>query len=434
VTPTTDDDGQGWVRTEWVEALEAHGWTRLPDDEERPEDRAALHKAQAFDRLGRALGEALPMLPADERRILGRAVAEVSRERAKAGKPPLTADPLAIITAALDEEATRPRLVPGDAFAFDRPPTPPARWGNEDLVIWREQGPLWIVGPTGIGKSTMALRLALALIGVGDGGLLGYPVTPVDGLVVYLAADRPAQLADNLARMVGPADRTALHERLAVHKGPLPWDLARQPDRLAEWLAEIGARAFLVDSLKDVATDLATDETGGRVNRAFQLVTAAGIDLAVCHHQRKAGREGAKPKTLDDVYGSSLLVNGADSVLRLWGTPGDPVVELAHLKAPTWAELSPMLVNIGVDGTVAVHEGTDLLGWLRGFPQGVEVAEAARFLYGSTDKAPKERTRRALEGLTSRGYLHKQEGTRGGEGGGQAARYLPTTTEEPLDL
>ena len=52
------------------------------------------------------------------------------------------------------------------------------------------------------------------------------------------------------------------------------------------------------------------------------------------HHERKAANGGKRVHTLDDVYGSTWLTSGLGSVFVLDGEPGDPTVELRHLKQP----------------------------------------------------------------------------------------------------
>ena len=136
-----------------------------------------------------------------------------------------------------------------------------------------------------------------------------------------------------MTRRFSDQHREVLRDRLTVHRGPLPTDLAKVPDQLVTLARKAGADVVVVDSLKDACAKLTDDESGSMVNRAIQYANAADLDVLVLHHQRK-GQAGAKPTTLADVYGSTWLTAGAGSVVLLWGEAGSETVELTHLKQP----------------------------------------------------------------------------------------------------
>ena len=56
------------------------------------------------------------------------------------------------------------------------PDTVPALWGDGTEVLWAEDESLMIAGPMGLGKTTLAVLLMHAQLGVGDGTVLGLPV------------------------------------------------------------------------------------------------------------------------------------------------------------------------------------------------------------------------------------------------------------------
>jgi hypothetical protein len=379
------------------------------------EARATARKVEALHRLGTDLRNAQGVLPADDAGVLARALRDVNRARVERGDPALTADLLDLLGWALDHEPDRGRLVPGGTFALDQPTTVPSLWGQGDEVLWSQGEPLFVVGPIGIGKSTVALRLVLARVGVGPTNLLGFPVVRDPRPTLYVAADRPRQVARNLHRMVHDSDRPDLDARVLVWPGPLGYDLAAQPTRLAEQCRDLGVGCVVLDSLKDVALNLADGDAGGRVNLALQSVIAEGVDVVVQHHVTKHGPDGRPPKELADVYGSTFITAGAGSVVLLWGRPGDPVFKLLHLKAPM-APVGPMDVELTLDGQVVVHEGRDLLGLLEQSPKGMTVTDVARLLYEvqDPDRPTVEKARRSLERLVARGVVHKTPGRRGG--------------------
>jgi AAA domain-containing protein len=247
------------------------------------------------------------------------------------------------------DAAERPRSpvarepVSGGAFALDVPDDVPAVWGEGDQVLMAAGEPLLVCAPPGVGKTTLIGQFALARAGVLEPTLLGLPIEPDDRPVLYIAADRPAQIARSMRRMVDEQHRAQLDARLKVWRGPLPFNVVDDPARLAEWLAILGVGTVVVDSLKDIAVGLSEDAIGAAVNQSLQHVVACEIEVVALHHQRK-GQDGRKPRRLEDVYGSTWLTAGAGSVVLLWGEAGDPYVELVHLKQPA-SEVGPLTIH-----------------------------------------------------------------------------------------
>jgi len=321
---------------------------------------------------------------------------------------------------------THDRAVDGATFALDAPAIPPALWGAEYDIVWAEGEALMIVGPQGVGKTTVAGRLILHRIGLAEGELLGMPVAVGGGRVLYLACDRPSQVRRSLRRMVTEADREVLAERLTVWQGPPPADFAREPGLLTELCRRYGADTVVIDSLKDVVAELSKDESGSGYNRARQLALAQGIQVVELHHQRKPADGNKRPRSINEVYGSIWLTAGAGSVILLWGDPGDPIVDLHHLKQPV-DEVGPLKILHDADtGQVSVSRGVDLLGLVRtladqaaaaGLDAGQPAATVARHLY-SLDHAPEpkeiERARRALDRLEAKWLLVRKDGIPGG--------------------
>jgi hypothetical protein len=294
----------------------------------------------------------------------------------------------------------------GDKFILDSPAGVPAVWGADSDVLWAEGEPLMVVAGDGAGKTTLAGQLALARIGIG-GELLGLPITEGRG-VLYVAADRPRQIQRSFRRMVDEGDRKTLHDRLAFWKGPLPFDVACEPERLLEFVQNFaGVDTLIVDSLKDVAMRLTEDETGAAVNHAIQCVIAADIEVVVLHHQRKQTGD-RKAREIADVYGSRWLTAGMGSVVALWGNPGDAIVELRHLKQPADPVGPLALIHDHDAGTTAIHDPVDLLTFVRDAgTNGRTVRDVAEALEptAEVDRNTVERARRRLTKLASGGLL-----------------------------
>lgn len=299
-------------------------------------------------------------------------------------------------------------------------------WGKDDQVLWAQGESLIIVGGQGAGKSTIAQQLVLHAIGLRDGELLGLPVAPAQR-VLYLAMDRPRQIARSFRRMVTGDDEATLADRLQVWPGPPPVDLARNTELLTLMAHQADASVVVIDSLKDAAVKLSDDEVGGAVNRAVQHCLQAGVEVLVLHHHRKQGN-GIAPgvKSIDDIYGSTWITSGAGSVIGLTGQPGGAFVDLAHIKQPA-LELGPWLLYHDHDrGVTTVEQGFDMFKYLAGQPRPVTVAEAARAMSGVYDigRSEREKARRVLDGMASKGVVVKLgDGERGGGSDRAEATY-----------
>lgn len=297
-----------------------------------------------------------------------------------------------------------------DWFANDEAEEAPL-WGRGREVVWSPGESLMIVAPTGVGKTTLAGVVTEALLGFRD-EVLGYPVRPAKGPILYLAMDRPRQVRRALARRFGKVDPAKLRGRLMVQCGPLMDDLLANPGMLLEIALAVGASVIIVDSVKDVALRLSEDGTGGAYNRARQLVLANGIEMIELHHQKKTGSAGGAPDSINDVYGSTWIGAGAGSVVLLWGAPGDAVVEFRHLKSPS-GEIPKFRALIDNDsGDVTVYEQTDPLrelvrvGSLTATALALLVCECDRPLANEIEKA-----RRALRRLVEDGLATVEEAT-----------------------
>ncbi len=316
-------------------------------------------------------------------------------------------------------------LVGGGSFVLDIPDTIPAVWGRGDDVLWAEGEALMICGPSGVGKTTITGQLLRALLGLAD-KVLGWEVRPAKR-VLYLAMDRPAQIRRALGRVFSAAERPVLDERVVFWKGPPPYDVAARPETLLEMARAADADVVIVDSLKDAAIGLSEDAVGAGYNRARQAVLADDRQILELHHVVKRGNNGASPNTLGDVYGSAHLVNGAGSVVMLWGEAGDPVVELKHLKQPM-NDVGPLKVlHNAPSGTSSVFEGTDLLELARKCQTGgVTAADAAALIFekDAPTKNEIEKARRRLLDLEKKKLLVQQGGGRGGAPGSNVARWF----------
>jgi len=316
------------------------------------------------------------------------------------------------------------RLRRGGSFLLDGPTTPAALWGRDGQVLWARDESIILCGPAGVGKTTLEGQLIMGRLGLRT-EVLGYPIEPGSGKVLLLACDRPAQIRRALARLVTEADRQVLDDRLVVWPGPPPKDLAAMPELLVHMARAAGADSVFLDSLKDVALGLSDDAVGAGLNRALQACVAESIQVSGLHHQRK-GVGGARPKTLEDLYGSTWIAAGAGSVVLLWGQAGDPIVELVHLKQPA-EEVGPLKIEHDHHaGTSTVTGGFDTLRYLTLRPGGATTINVARAMFEKTDPTDAEqaKARRQLERLVLEGLATTLGGGVSGGTGGTSGKVF----------
>ena len=322
-------------------------------------------------------------------------------------------------------EVQHDRYKAGDTFVLDDPAQIAPIWGAGDKVLWAAGEPFVLCGPTGTGKTTITQQLLAGRLGIID-QVLGLPVAPSEDPVLYLAMDRPSQIRRAMRRVFGEEHRDVLRDRLIVWEGPLAVDMGRLPEVLLETAQKVQARTVFADSLKDMVLKLSDDESAGAYNRGLQWVVAAGIDVQINHHQRK-GQGGTRPKTLEDVYGSTWITAGAGSVVLLWGAAGDPLVDLVHLKQPA-VEVGPLRVEHDhFTGRSSVFRGAvDPLVMLQNAPNGLTSLDLARVMVESDKPSDnvRKKAQRQLDRLVRDSLARREDGRRGGSQGSEPARYF----------
>jgi hypothetical protein len=313
--------------------------------------------------------------------------------------------------------------VDGAAFILDQPKNVPAVWGDGKSVLWPEGEGFMIAGGQGLGKTTLAGLLLRGLLGLEE-TVLGLPVNGSGELILYLAMDRPRQIARSLARQFTEAERALLAARVLIRPGPPVADLAQRPEILAKMAEDLGAGIIFVDSIKDAAVGLSNDEVGAGYNRARQHVLNAGRQICDLHHVTKTSADG-----INDIYGSTWLTSGCGGVVLLTGSPGDPIVGFRHVK-PAMDEVGPYrLAHDAARGRVDIDSEVDLVELAtESLPDGLTAKGAARALNG-TDTVPTrgeiEKARRRLDALATEGRLVCMAATEGPAGRGKAAAWFP---------
>lgn len=333
----------------------------------------------------------------------------------------------------------RNRYIPGGTFIHDQPEGIPARWGTDDRVLWAEGEALIIVGGPGVGKSTLTANILHGLLT--NTPVLDLPLKPANR-ILYLALDRPRQIARNLRRLLHTIPRDTLDQHLTIRAEPITTDLETNQTALLELAQECDADILIIDSLKDLITDPADVKQGGAWNRAMQHCVANQIDVLALHHNRKKTSSDSQPKTLSEVYGSAWITAGAGSVILLAGDAGDALIELRHLKQPS-EEIGPIKIEHHHNGQMTIDSGTvDILKALRQRPGGMTAQDLAKLQTGKNDPKPNEvkKAKRHLENLVARNHARKEKAAQRDDLGRQAPdRYYadnsiqigPETSDAP---
>lgn len=325
------------------------------------------------------------------------------------------------------------RLKLGGEFILDIPDNIPSIWGSGDHVLWASGEALTLCGPAGVGKTTLCGQVVRArLVG---GSVLGLPVQPAASRVLYLAMDRPRQIARALRRTLGDLPREILDEKLIVWPGPPVADVAAHPSTLLALVELARADTVIVDSIKDAAVGLSSDEVGAGYNRARQMCIAAGIEVLEQHHMVKKGDNGSAPTSLSDLYGSVWIGAGSGSVVLLHGAAGDPIVSMTHLKTPA-DEVGPWrLRHDHAAGITDIFHSTDIVAMAKAAGSSGLTAKAVACSITEKEnpnQAAVEKARRQLDRLVDSGHLTRSGSSAGGGHKGASAVVWWFVTDDPI--
>lgn len=305
---------------------------------------------------------------------------------------------------------TTDKLVDGLSFlAVDEPDEPPL-WGHEDTAaLWSSGESLFIFGPPGAGKSTLAHLVVFGRLGLVP-DVLGFPVRDDGRKVLYLAMDRPKQIMRAMRRLARPAHADTLRDRLIVHNGPLDFSVpgGKHRDALRDMALRLGVGTIVVDSLKDVVPNASDEDAAGAYNLARQSALAAGVEWIELHHNRKANGTNKEPNQLEDVYGSRWLTAGAGSVLSLWqDEPGSPIVALRHIRASGEKWRDTTLILDADAGTLATESEETLEEFIDRHAKGFTVAQAVSAMHkgAKASRGQAQAVRNKLKRMEKRGLL-----------------------------
>lgn len=303
--------------------------------------------------------------------------------------------------------------IDGASWIFDPNDKAVELWGQGDDILWAQGESLVLAGGQGLGKSTLAGQLIRAQLGLRD-SVLGLPVLPADKPILVLGMDRPEQLRRSMRRQFSEEERDAIAGRLLIRPGPPVADMALDPTLLKRMAEAAGAGVVYIDSLKDAAVGLSTDETGSMYNRARQAALATGVNLCEIHHLKKTGPDSFGGG-VSDVYGSTWITSGAGSVITLSGEPGDLEVRFRHVKSPA-NEVGPWKIHLDPDkGEFSVRQIDLLVSVRNAGHEGLTAEGAAMDIYECRrpTTSEKKKAERKLNALVTKGLLTRIDGAHG---------------------
>lgn len=321
--------------------------------------------------------------------------------------PPVDAEPPAVTGP--NPFGEYPPVDAGD-WLFKTDDTVVELWGAGDEIIWAEGEAFLLAGGQGLGKSTLAGQLVRGQLGF-QSEVLGLPVARVEKPILYLAMDRPRQLRRSMRRQFSEEEMRQAKGRLLVRPGPPINDMAVDPSLLARMAEAVGAGVVYVDSLKDAAVGLSTDEVGALYNRARQSLLATGANICELHHIKKPNADAGSTGGVGEVYGSTWITSGAGSVVTLSGEPGDLEVKFRHVKSPA-NEVGPWKIHLDPDqGSFSVRKIDLLVSVRNAGHNGLDCEDAAREIYDCKrpSNSEKKKAERKLDAMVARGVLRRIE-------------------------
>lgn len=233
------------------------------------------------------------------------------------------------------------RAFPAGDWALEEQTSSRAVIGSGQRILWAKGETFFIVGDTGHGKSTVTQNTTRANIGLIP-DILGFEAISFQS-ILYIAADRPAQIKASLKRMVTDANRQTWNDRVVVHEGPPGFCLNDDPFKFLPFIRELAEKmerfpfdCVICDSLKDMVSQMDENTDGIHINQALQSVCQQDIQVLVDIHPRKmgSGRDKERNPVLDDVGGNKNITAGAGSVMFI-GAPDNGSHPLYHLKSPS---------------------------------------------------------------------------------------------------
>jgi hypothetical protein len=279
--------------------------------------------------------------------------------------------------------------------------------------------------------------------------------TPWNGLhvhagdVLYVVGEGIAGIPNRLDAWLAEHGRHDAPERMHWYRGAVNLLDPREASDFLHLAADIRPALVIIDTLATCMPG--GDENGSRdmgqvVDRARRLKAETGACVLIVHHTGRDETRGAR--------GWSGLKNALDSELEMRKS-GYLAATLTSRKQKDGAHPDPLPLALvehtwpcphctdgcdlcrhqGHAGSLAITHTVPgatvsddpLVVHLQNTPDGVTARQAARALYGDTDRKYIARATRQLDALVDAGHATKTPGTKGGADGGTPTTYTLRT-------
>lgn len=179
-------------------------------------------------------------------------------------------------------------------------------------------------GPPGIGKSTFILRMGIA-IATGQENFLGWPIERQQK-VMFTSLEMPHDELKYFLNQMNLTDEELekLQENFFLWPigHPYPMDVRDQQIEILKYIDRYNIKLNLIDSMGEATYGSILSQDDMKRLYSFlneDLRKERGCGYFFVHHPRKPGGGDDKgPKTFDDAYGDSYIINRAQTVIGLF--------------------------------------------------------------------------------------------------------------------
>lgn len=203
--------------------------------------------------------------------------------------------------------------------------------------LLQEQGYMLLTGVSGVGKTQVSLRIALALA-LGR-NWLGFEIDRPHRVLVMSLEMGHADIKyflETMTQDMSEEDLDLLEQNLIIvpYGEAIYMDTEAGKQQLETIIKTVEPEGVFFDSVGSTTAGRISEEGPVKALMDYNdhLRKKYGVFTWYIHHMRKAQGDNKKPKNLADVYGNQYLVNRATSVYCLWQDKGKSRIEVIPLK------------------------------------------------------------------------------------------------------